>query len=45
MAMVFGLVKQQHGFIDVQSEPGSGTTVSLYFPHVEGGGAERKGAS
>jgi PAS domain S-box-containing protein len=34
LAMVFGLVKQQHGFVDVQSEPGNGTTVSLYFPQV-----------
>jgi signal transduction histidine kinase len=38
LAMVFGLVKQQHGFVDVQSEPGNGTTVSLYFPQVAGEG-------
>jgi signal transduction histidine kinase len=29
---VYGLVKQQHGFVEVQSAPGSGTTVNLYFP-------------
>ena len=39
LAMVYGLVKQHHGFVDVQSEPGNGTTVSLYFPQMEGGRA------
>ena len=34
MAMVYGLVKQHGGFIDVQSEPGLGTTVRIYFPAV-----------
>ena len=34
LPMVYGLAKQQKGFVDVQSEPGKGTTVSLYFPHV-----------
>jgi two-component system, cell cycle sensor histidine kinase and response regulator CckA len=32
LSMVYGLVKQQHGFIDIQSAPGQGTTVHLYFP-------------
>jgi signal transduction histidine kinase/ActR/RegA family two-component response regulator len=32
MAMVYGLMKQQRGHIHVYSEPGAGTTVSLYFP-------------
>ena len=35
LAMVYGLVKQQHGFVDVQSAPGQGTTVSLFFPRTE----------
>jgi CheY-like chemotaxis protein len=32
MAMVYGLMKQHGGFVDVQSAPGAGTTVTLYFP-------------
>lgn len=32
MAMIYGLVKQQHGFIDVKSRPGEGTTVYIYLP-------------
>jgi two-component system, cell cycle sensor histidine kinase and response regulator CckA len=32
MAMVYGLVKQQQGFIELDSEPGRGTAVRLYFP-------------
>lgn len=32
LPMVYGLAKQQGGFIDVHSRPGSGTTVHLYFP-------------
>lgn len=32
LAMVYGLAKQQGGFVDVQSAPGQGTTVSLFFP-------------
>lgn len=31
MSMVYGLMKQHRGFIDVDSEPQSGTTVKLYF--------------
>jgi PAS domain S-box-containing protein len=34
LSMVYGLVKQQQGFVDVQSTPRSGTTVSVYFPRV-----------
>lgn len=32
MAMVYGLVKQHQGFVLVDSKPGEGTTVSIYFP-------------
>jgi PAS domain S-box-containing protein len=32
MPMVYGLVKQQGGYIEVQSEPGRGTSVGVYFP-------------
>jgi hypothetical protein len=27
-----GLMKQQRSYVDVQSAPSKGTTVSLYFP-------------
>jgi PAS domain S-box-containing protein len=32
LAVVYGVVKGLHGFIDVQSTVGSGTTFSLYIP-------------
>jgi signal transduction histidine kinase/CheY-like chemotaxis protein len=32
MAVVWGTVKDHSGYIDVQSEVGEGTTVTLYFP-------------
>ncbi len=32
MPMVYGLMKQHGGFVDVESIPGGGTTVTLYFP-------------
>ena len=32
MAMVYGLVKQHHGFVHLYSEVGQGTTVKVYLP-------------
>jgi CheY-like chemotaxis protein len=32
MAMVYGLMKQHGGYIDLESEVGQGTTVRLFFP-------------
>ncbi len=32
MAMVYGLMKRHWGFVHVYSEPGRGTTVTVYFP-------------
>jgi len=39
LSIVHGVAKEHDGFIDVTSTPGVGTTISLYFPLVEG--AER----
>lgn len=32
MAMVYGIIRQQEGVVDVESEVGVGTTVKLYLP-------------
>jgi PAS domain S-box-containing protein len=36
MAVVYGLVKQHDGFVQVYSEVGQGTTVRIYLPAVAG---------
>ncbi|MCY2931282.1 MAG: PAS domain S-box protein [Planctomycetota bacterium] len=53
LAMVHGFAKQSGGTVDIQSQPGRGTTVRLYFPRaaaapaegpaVRGPGASRNG--
>ena len=32
MSMIYGLVKQQRGYVDIESERGIGTTVRIYLP-------------
>jgi PAS domain S-box-containing protein len=37
MSTVYGIVKQSEGYVLVDSEPGKGTRIWLYFPRVEEG--------
>ena len=40
LPMVFGFVKQSRGYLDVTSQPESGSRFSMYFPRVDGGRPE-----
>lgn len=35
LATIYGIIKQNHGFVDVYSEPEHGTTFKIYFPRLE----------
>jgi PAS domain S-box-containing protein len=42
LATVYGIVEQHHGWIDVTSETGSGSTFKVYLPAANGRQAARK---
>jgi PAS domain S-box-containing protein len=42
LSIVYGIVKQHDGLISLDSEPGQGTTVYLYFPAAEHPADEQK---
>ncbi len=43
MSMVYGLMKQHGGYVNVYSEPGAGTVVKLYFPADASAAASQPG--
>lgn len=43
LSMIYSIVRQNHGFIQVKSSPGKGTSFTLYFPRHEGNAAEKEG--
>jgi two-component system, cell cycle sensor histidine kinase and response regulator CckA len=41
LAMVYGIMKQHYGYVNVHSEPGKGTFFKMYFPLIEAGFEEK----
>lgn len=40
LSVVFGIIKQHEGFINVESKPGQGTTFRIYLPIIEASATE-----
>jgi len=40
LSMVYGIVRQNHGFIEVESSPGAGSVFRIYFPCIPDRGKE-----
>ncbi|MRX10101.1 PAS domain S-box protein [Pseudoduganella sp. FT25W] len=45
LSQVYGLMQQCHGMLTLDSHPGEGTAVSMYFPAVEGGDLDDENAA
>ncbi len=45
LSMVYGIVKNHHGHIECDREPGAGTCFSIYFPVFKSGGVKEDGVS
>jgi signal transduction histidine kinase len=42
LAMVFGIIKRHQGTLDIESEPGRGTTVRIQLPSIESQAAQEE---